>query len=138
MIITVASFKGGVGTTTSAIHLAAFFQGKGKTLLIDADPNRSALGWVERGELPFAVVDQWQAEAQSDAYQHIIIDTNLDNHVCQLFPDTPQPGLPPPTQQHLLLIAPLLQNKNHWKKPVKRWSFQVKKTLKKFWVKLKT
>ncbi|MBT9310696.1 ParA family protein [Leptothoe kymatousa] len=75
MIITVASFKGGVGKTTTAIHLAAFFQGKGKTLLIDADPNRSALGWASRGELPFVVVDQWQAETQSDAYKHIIIDT---------------------------------------------------------------
>ncbi|MEO0396446.1 MAG: ParA family protein [Cyanobacteria bacterium P01_A01_bin.137] len=75
MIITVASFKGGVGKTTTAIHLAAFFQGKGKTLLIDADPNRSALGWSGRGELPFEVVDQWQAEAQSEAYEHIIIDT---------------------------------------------------------------
>ncbi|MEA5465203.1 ParA family protein [Leptothoe sp. PORK10 BA2] len=75
MIITVASFKGGVGKTTTAIHLAAFFQGKGKTLLIDADPNRSALGWASRGELPFAVVDQWQAETQSDVYEHIIIDT---------------------------------------------------------------
>ncbi|NEQ49683.1 MAG: ParA family protein [Leptolyngbya sp. SIO3F4] len=75
MIITVASFKGGVGKTTTAIHLASFFQGKGKTLLIDADPNRSALGWASRGELPFVVVDQWQAETQSDAYEHIIIDT---------------------------------------------------------------
>ncbi|MEM9804295.1 MAG: ParA family protein [Cyanobacteria bacterium P01_D01_bin.56] len=75
MIITVASFKGGVGKTTTAIHLAAFFQGKGKTLLIDADPNRSALGWSSRGELPFVVVDQWQAETQSNAYEHIIIDT---------------------------------------------------------------
>ncbi len=75
MIITVASFKGGVGKTTTAIHLAAFFQGKGKTLLIDADPNRSALGWAGRGDLPFEVVDQWQAETQSDVYEHIIIDT---------------------------------------------------------------
>ena len=75
MIITVASFKGGVGKTTTAIHLAAFFQGQGKTLLIDADPNRSALGWASRGELPFAVVDQWQAETQSEAYEHIVIDT---------------------------------------------------------------
>lgn len=75
MIITVASFKGGVGKTTTAIHLAAFFQGKGKTLLIDADPNCSALGWASRGELPFAVVDQWQAEAQTETYEHVIIDT---------------------------------------------------------------
>ena len=75
MIITVASFKGGVGKTTTAIHLAAFFQGKGKTLLIDADPNCSALGWASRGELPFEVVDQWQAETKSESYEHIIIDT---------------------------------------------------------------
>ena len=75
MIITVASFKGGVGKTTTAIHLAAFFQGKGKTLLIDADPNCSALGWASRGELPFAVVDQWQAETQTETYEHVIIDT---------------------------------------------------------------
>ena len=75
MIITVASFKGGVGKTTTAIHLAAFFQGKGKTLLIDADPNCSALGWASRGELPFRVVNQWQAEAQTDTYEHVIIDT---------------------------------------------------------------
>lgn len=75
MIITVASFKGGVGKTTTAIHLAAFFQGKGKTLLIDADPNCSALGWASRGDLPFEVVDQWQAEAQTEAYEHVIIDT---------------------------------------------------------------
>ena len=75
MIITVASFKGGVGKTTTAIHLAAFFQGKGKTLLIDADPNCSALGWASRGELPFRVVNQWQAEAQTETYEHVIIDT---------------------------------------------------------------
>jgi chromosome partitioning protein len=75
MIITVASFKGGVGKTTTAIHLAAFFQGQARTLLIDADPNRSALGWASRGELPFEVMDQWQAGQQTEAYDHIVIDT---------------------------------------------------------------
>lgn len=75
MIITVTSFKGGVGKTTTAIHLATFFQGQGKTLLIDADPNRSALGWARRGDLPFPVVDEWQVDGQYDHYRHIIIDT---------------------------------------------------------------
>lgn len=75
MIITVASFKGGVGKTTTAVHLAAFLQGEAKTLLIDADPNRSALGWASRGELPFEVMDQWQAGQQTDTYDHVVIDT---------------------------------------------------------------
>ncbi|MEM9905689.1 MAG: ParA family protein [Cyanobacteria bacterium P01_D01_bin.44] len=75
MIITVASFKGGVGKTTTAIHLAAFLQGQAKTLLIDADPNRSALGWASRGELPFDVLDEWQAGNQAETYTHVVIDT---------------------------------------------------------------
>ena len=42
MIITVASFKGGVGKTTTAVHLAAFLNESSPALLIDGDPNRSA------------------------------------------------------------------------------------------------
>lgn len=72
MIITVASFKGGVGKTTTAIHLAAFLQGQAETLLIDADPNRSALGWASRGELPFQVVDEWTDAVPGG---NIVIDT---------------------------------------------------------------
>ena len=75
MIITVASFKGGVGKTTTAIHLAAFLQGQGETLLVDADPNRSALGWAERGELPFPVVDEWEAGARVKPHLNVVIDT---------------------------------------------------------------
>lgn len=75
MIVTVTSFKGGVGKTTTAIHLAAFFQGYAKTLLIDADPNRSALRWASRGELPFPVIDEWHTDDLKADFQHIIIDT---------------------------------------------------------------
>ncbi len=75
MIVTVASFKGGVGKTTTAIHLAAFLQGYAETLLIDADPNQSALAWASRGELPFVVVDQWQAREILTSHGHVVIDT---------------------------------------------------------------
>ena len=37
MVISVASYKGGVGKTVTAVHLAAFFQRLGPTLLLDAD-----------------------------------------------------------------------------------------------------
>lgn len=75
MIITVASFKGGVGKTTTAVHLATYLRAKGETLLIDGDPNRSATGWAKRGNLPFKVIDERQAAKHAPKYQHIVIDT---------------------------------------------------------------
>lgn len=75
MIVTVASFKGGVGKTTTAVHVAAYLQMNNSTLLIDGDPNRSASGWAKRGNLPFAVIDERQAARFSKNYEHIVIDT---------------------------------------------------------------
>lgn len=75
MIITIAGFKGGVGKTTTAVHLAAHLQKDAPTLLIDGDPNRSATGWAKRGSLPFKVVDELQAARYARDFEHIVIDT---------------------------------------------------------------
>ena len=75
MTITVASFKGGVGKTTTAVHLAAYLQKKKKTLLIDGDANRSASAYTKRGQLPFQIVDERGAAKFARDYEHIVIDT---------------------------------------------------------------
>jgi chromosome partitioning protein len=76
MIITVAGFKGGVGKSTTAVHLAAYFGKKyGDTLLVDGDPNRSSLSWSQRGKLPFSVCDLLGAAKTSKGKSYIVIDT---------------------------------------------------------------
>jgi chromosome partitioning protein len=75
MIATIASFKGGVGKSTTAVHLAAYLNARAPTLLIDGDPNRSVMGWARRGTLPFRVIDERQAVRYSRDFEHIVIDT---------------------------------------------------------------
>ena len=76
MIITVAGFKGGVGKTTTAVHLACYFAKQSdKTLLVDGDPNRSSLSWSKRGTLPFQVCDLMSAAKASRGKEHVIVDT---------------------------------------------------------------
>jgi chromosome partitioning protein len=75
MIITITALKGGVGKTTTSIHLAAYLQDHAPTLLIDADRNRSALVWSREDKLPFIVASQAGATAIISKYTHIITDT---------------------------------------------------------------
>ena len=77
MIITVGSVKGGVGKTNTAIHLAAYFQKLGPTLLVDSDRIRASVLWSRRGTLPFAVVDENdQAKAmRGKTYAHVIFES---------------------------------------------------------------
>lgn len=79
MLITVVSHKGGVGKTTTAFHVAAYLQIKnGPALLVDGDPNRSALRWSKRGSPPFTCIDAqelggWLMDNPRPA--HIVTDT---------------------------------------------------------------
>lgn len=73
------SFKGGVGKSVTAIHLSSYFARKGdRVLLVDGDPNRSAVRWAHRGSLPFDVVDTNGLATylmSKDRPDHIIVDT---------------------------------------------------------------
>ena len=76
MIITVASFKGGVGKTTTAVHLAAYLQTLAPTLLLDGDDTRNATAWSKRGKgFPFKVADEVQAARFARDFTHTVIDT---------------------------------------------------------------
>ena len=59
-ILTVTGYKGGVGKSTSAIHIAAYLANQHQTILIDGDPNRTAINWSQRGAMPFTVADERQ------------------------------------------------------------------------------
>ena len=76
-ILTVTGYKGGIGKSTTALHIALFFSSLGKTLLVDGDPNRTALSWSQRAndDFPFTVVDERSAMRVISGNDYVIIDT---------------------------------------------------------------
>ena len=73
MLVTVAALKGGVGKTTTAVHLAGYLQQGARTLLIDEE-GAGALDWAEAGLLPFDTLLEADAGAVFNEYQHQVID----------------------------------------------------------------
>ena len=76
MNISVASHKGGVGKTTTAVHLAGYLQQLGPTVLFDGDPIHNAIEWRDRGDgFPFHIADIRSAFKLSGKYEHSVVDT---------------------------------------------------------------
>lgn len=76
MHVAIASFKGGVGKTTTAIHIAAYLQTLAPTLLLDGDATRNATEWAQRGPgLPYRIADIRSAMKLGKEFTHSVIDT---------------------------------------------------------------
>ena len=103
MNIGVVNIKGGVGKTTTSVHLAAYLQTQAPTVLFDGDPSHNALAWQERGDgFPFRIADLRAALKIAGTFTHSVTDTGLaptdDDikylaEVCDLMvvPTTPRP-----------------------------------------------
>jgi chromosome partitioning protein len=81
-VIALLNQKGGVGKTTLSIHIAAALAATGKVLLVDADPQGSALDWSAQRSAPplFPVIGlpkptlHREMPTISQGYDWVIID----------------------------------------------------------------
>jgi chromosome partitioning protein len=82
MRVVVLSRKGGVGKSTTAIHLGGYLAGISEgggdgVLVVDTDPSRNALRWAKRGRLPFRVVGEDEVDADpamAREARHLVVD----------------------------------------------------------------
>jgi chromosome partitioning protein len=86
MKVAVTNLKGGTGKTLTSMFLAAAFSRRGRTLLVDCDPQGSALSWAESaeedgGSLGFSVMGlptrdvHRKLKGFEGDYEHVVLDT---------------------------------------------------------------
>lgn len=86
MKVAVANLKGGTAKTVTSYFLATALSDRGRTLLVDCDPQGSALSWAEAaeeggGEVPFEVVGlpvkdvHRRVRGIAGDYEHVVLDT---------------------------------------------------------------
>ncbi len=86
MKIAVVNLKGGTAKSTSAMFLAAALSRRGRTLVVDCDPQGSALTWAEAaeedgGEMGFNVVSiptrdvKKRVDRLAGDYEYVVLDT---------------------------------------------------------------
>jgi chromosome partitioning protein len=81
MRVALVNIKGGAGKTTNAMYLAAALAETGRTMLVDADKQGSAIKWSSGVDLPFAVmgrpsadIPRWLPTVEA-GYENVVMDT---------------------------------------------------------------
>ncbi len=75
LFITVCGQKGGVAKTCTSVHLASVWHSQNKKVcIVDADKNRSALAYADRGNLPFPVFPVSSAAKGTRTSEVVITD----------------------------------------------------------------
>lgn len=75
-VLSVANLKGGVAKTTTAVHAAEYLRRFGPTVLVDSDPNHSAMAWSKKRSVPdFHVISEMEMYRFAGKTFSFVVDT---------------------------------------------------------------